>query len=126
MSFTIDYDPEEGIITARVQGDVNLSTLKELVMEFVDLVKQTSCHRTLSDLREADLRVSVGEMYFMPQFIQDVAAEKGVNLFTVQRAFLAPENDATLQFFELIANNRNHRTKMFSDIEEAREWLKKS
>lgn len=124
MPFTVEYDPEEETITARVQGGVNLGTLQDLVKEIVSLVKQKDCHRVLSDMREADLLVSMGEMYFMPQFIQVVAAEKGVNLFNVQRAFLAAQNDATLQFFELIAVNRNHHTKMFFELEEARAWLK--
>lgn len=125
MPFTVEYDPEVDLITACVQGDVNLSTLQDLAKAIVSLVKQTDCHHVLSDLREVNLLASVGEMYFLPQFIQDVAAEKGINLFAVQRAFLASKNDKTLQFFELISVNRNHRTKMFFDLEEARAWLLK-
>jgi len=126
MPYTVEHQPAENIIVARVWGKANLSVLQKLAKEIILVSRQSVCFCMLTDLREVELNVSTMDIYSLPGFIKETAQANDIDIFSVKRAFVMTESQKILQFYETISLNRSHHTKLFFDIEQAKKWLLES
>jgi hypothetical protein len=123
MSHSVCYNPADKIVEACVQGKPDLAELKSLVFEIVRLSKQANCYLVLTDLRAAELGMTIPFMYNLPKMVHEVIASSGLNQFEFKRAFVTSPNAPHFKFYETVSRNRGHNTILFHDIEDAKEWL---
>ncbi len=124
MHYSVKHNVEENMIIAEVKGEVGFSALQELGAEIMRVAKQENCQYILTDLREAYLEVTVSEIYFLPQNLAKIARMQEVKLFDVKRAFVAAKDQEILRFYEIVSHNQGQGTRLFYDIEEAKNWLR--
>jgi hypothetical protein len=123
MAYSVEYDPTEEIIVAKITGKTNLADLREVLLIIIQLVKQRKCFRVLTDLREAKVNASVVEMYNLPGEITNLIKENNLNFHAIKRAFVAPKDKGHLDFYETVSRNRSHNVRLFYDLEEAKIWI---
>ena len=124
MSHTVEYDPEENMVIAKVMGKVGLPDLLECIANILRVAKQENCIYILTDLHEATLEVSVSQIFSLSDTIGGMAKEQGMAVHDFKRVFIAAKGQDILELYENASVNRNHNTKLFHDIEEAKSWLK--
>ena len=124
MSHTVEYDPEENMVIAKVMGKVGLPDLLECIANILRVAKQENCIYILTDLHEATLEVSVSQTFSLPDTIGGMSKEQGIAIHDFKRVFVAAKGQDILQFYETVSINRSHHTKLFYDMEEAKSWLR--
>ena len=110
---------------AVITGKADLAELREFAVSIIRTAKRENCFRILTDLSKAELNMTVMQTFNLPQDITEFAAAAGLDIHAFKRAFVASENQDVLDFYETVARNRSHYTRLFHDIEEAKAWLKK-
>ena len=124
MSYTVEYDPEENMVIAKVMGKVGLPDLLECLTNILRVAKQENCIYILTDLHEATLEVSVSQIFSLSDTIGGMAKEQGMAVHAFKRVFIAAKGQDILELYENASVNRKHNTKLFHDIEEAKSWLR--
>ncbi len=122
MPYTIEYNPQ-GIITVKVQGQLTLAVIREYAPVVAQWVKEKDCPRILSDLRAAELKLSILEIYSLPHLFTEIASLQGVQMHTVRQAVLVAPGEPLFHFFETVSQNRIQSVKIFYEAESARKWL---
>lgn len=123
MPFTIAYNKEESIIEVKITGKLDHEILKDFSAELTMVVKENNCYRMITDYREALLDFSTLDIFKMPQFLSDVATTSGLELYKLKRALVTSEHWKDFSFYETVSVNRGYNTKVFKDVDEARQWL---
>ncbi len=82
------------------------------------LAKDHKCKRFLNDMREAEIKLSITDLYY-------ASAEAILSEFdrTWKRAILVKEKTRELEFYEITASNKGLTLKVFEDYDEALDWL---
>ena len=124
MSYTVEYDPEENMVIAKVKGKVGLPDLLECLENILRVAKQENCIYILTDLHQATLEVSVSQTFNLPDTVKGMSKEQGMAIHDFKRVFVAAKGQDILEFYENVSQNRNHNTKLFYDMEEAKSWLR--
>src|SRR5262245_33175034 len=114
MTHTITYNSRDHIIEVKVQGDLTLQRVQEIVSEVAKVSKEQNCFHILNDLREAIVKLSIHEIYELPKTLSEIAASFGLGIHAFKRAFVAPKEQANLTFFENVSFNRGQREKYFA------------
>ena len=124
MSHTVEYDPEENIVIATFMGKVDLPDLLKGLANIIRVARQENCHYILTDLHEATLEVSVSQTFSLPDTVRGMSKEQGMVIHDFKRVFVVAKGQDILEFYENVSQNRNHNTKLFYDMEEAKSWLR--
>lgn len=123
MTHTVTFNSELSVVQICVSGDFCIDEGGEILQEALDLVKQYDCRLVLDDLREANLRFSITELFMLPKLIQEVSKEEGLPFQLYKRAVVAKIYSSNLKFAENVLNNRGHTMKVFTNLDEALKWL---
>src|ERR1044071_3422893 len=99
MPYTIEYDLD-GIIIAKVQGGLTITVVQNLTRDLYQLAKEKDCQRILNDLREAELKLAMVEVYTLPKLFSEMAAAQGLEIHKLKRAMLALPGESLPYFFE--------------------------
>ena len=124
MAYSVEYDPKEKIIVAKITGKTELAELQKVGASIIHLAKQEDCFCILTDLSHADLHVTTLEIFNLPQDLAGIAKTLGLNIYSFKRAFVALKDQTILDFYETVSRNRSYHTKLFFDFEEAKNWLR--
>ena len=124
MAYSVEYDPKEKIIIAKITGKTELAELQKVGTNLIHLAKQENCFCILTDLNHADLHVTTLEIFNLPQYLTEIAKAEELNVYSLRRAFVALKDQAILDFYETVSRNRSHHTRLFFDFEEAKNWLR--
>ena len=89
MSYTVEYDPEENMVIAKVMGKVGLPDLLECIANILRVAKQENCIYILTDLHEATLEVSVSQTFSLPDTIAGMSKEQRMAIYSFKRVFVA-------------------------------------
>ena len=123
MPYTIEYDPEAGLVASRVQGVVDLEEIKVFARAAAKVLKENNCRLLLNDFREVTLALSTMDIHGLPQLFETLLSAEGIERYSVKRALVTTADQSDYTFFETVSVNRAHNVKLFHDIEEARAWL---
>lgn len=123
MSHTVTYNSEECIIETKIVGALVLGEAKELIAQIVQVAKEKNCFLCLSDYREAELKLSIFEIYDTPKIITDVSASQELLSGRFKRAIVVKEVLQDFYFYETVTLNSGQNAKLFKNIDEAKEWL---
>lgn len=124
MTFSVRHDPEHHVIIAEIKGEITLRDFQLVAADIMSVAKEKDCLYVLTDLRGVNLeKLSVADIYFLPQTLSEIAVEQGIELRSARRAFVAQKDHQLLRFYETVSRNRGIDTRLFFDFEEAQAWL---
>lgn len=101
-----------------VEGDFDSSTMNSMATDLAILSSEYRCTRLLMDLRNARMKLSMIDIYYVPKILLDI----GVPL-EFKRALVVSNLDEKYHFLELVSLNRAQRIRIFTDPESAINWL---
>ncbi|MFN8433339.1 MAG: hypothetical protein U0V18_04935 [Anaerolineales bacterium] len=119
-SYTVVYNAELKIIETTVDGDIDLSVLKEIFTMQAQTSKDSNCNLMLNDYRNARIKITVMEIYELPKIIAKIAASFGRSASRTIRALVIPTFKEDYRFYETVTANNSQTEKLFFDIEEAK------
>ena len=124
MPCTYKHNSALEIVEIFLTGQVTIGELQESTSKFIAMEKTQGVHRFLIDTTEMELAepLSLKDIHDMParQFLEEGADRLG------QVAILPPksaEARAAVRFYETVCQNRGWLIKIFSERQEASNWL---
>lgn len=118
MKISVVYDEKHNCLIGKWIGAFELKHVEEYGDEILSLAKIHKCKRFLNDMREADIKLSITDLYY-------ASAEATTGEFdrTWKRALVVKEKTKEIEFYEITASNKGIIIKIFDDYNEALEWL---
>jgi len=123
MSHIISYTSELHVVESKVQGELTLDEVKEIITEIVIIAKEKACNLILSDFREATLRLSTIQIYELPKIPTKILASSGLNILRCKREIVEAEGLNDYSFYENVMVNRGQKVRVFTNIDKAKKWL---
>lgn len=77
MTHKITFNPETGIVEAKVEGTVNKNELKEIQSEVLGIAVEKGIFLYLADYREATVNLSTVEIYKLPALLSKATTALG-------------------------------------------------
>jgi hypothetical protein len=123
MSHRVIYTSELHVVESKVQGNLTLAEVKEIITEIAIIAKEKACNLILSDFREATLRLSITQIYELSNITTNIFGSFGLNILRCKRALVAAEGLNDYSFHENVMVNRGHKIKVFTNMDTAKNWL---
>ncbi len=123
MSHTVIYNSELHIIESKLQGDMTIGEVEEIVTEIAKIAKEKDCRLIFMDFRNVLKKLSMVEMYRLPDRLKNIFAAFDINILAYKRANVVAKDLDDYIFHENVMVNRGHNEKVFTDIDQAKEWL---
>jgi hypothetical protein len=123
MSHTVMYNSELHIVESKLQGDMTVGEAEKFVTEIAKIAKEKDCHSIFIDFRKVSQKLSMVEMYRLPDRTKNIFAAFGMNILLYKRANVVQKDLDDYVFHENVMVNRGHNEKVFTDIEQAKKWL---
>ncbi len=118
MGITVHYDEEHDCLVGTLKGIMTQAAIQAYSEEVVNMAPSYTSRRLLTDMREAELDMGKGEIYFLPGVLNDV----GLNQ-SWQRAIVMSIQHKDYEFYERVCQSQGFTVKIFSDLEQAFNWL---
>lgn len=118
MKISVTYDEVHNCLYGKAVGAFEPKHVKEYGDEILRVARIHNCKRFLNDMREADLRLSITDLYY-------ASAEAMIGEFdrTWKRALIVKELTKEIEFYEITATNKGLIIKVFDNYDEALKWL---
>lgn len=123
MSHTVIYNSELHIVESKLQGDMTLGEVKEIVTKIAKMAKEKESRLILTDFREVSRKLSIIQIYELPGLVKNIFNSFGIHVGLYKRANVVAKDLEDYGFHENVMVNRGHTEKLFTDIEKARKWL---
>lgn len=123
MSHTVIYNSELHIVESKLQGDMTVSEVEEIVTKIAKIAKEKDCRLIFIDFRKVSQKLSMVEMYRLPDRTKNIFAAFGMNVSLYKRANVVEKDLGDYVFHENVMVNRGQNEKVFTDIDRAKEWL---
>jgi hypothetical protein len=123
MPHTVTYNSELHIVESKLQGDMTLDEVDEIITQTAKIAKEKDCRLILNDFREVSRKLSILEIYELPDRIETIFTSLGINVFLYRRANVIAKDWDEYIFHENVMVNRGQKEKVFADIDEAKKWL---
>ena len=126
MSHTVIYNSELHIVESKLQGDMTLGEVQEIISKIAKTAKEKDCRLILSDFREVSRKLSILEIYELPDRIKTIFTSFDINVLQYKRANVVAKDLGDYVFHENVMVNRGQNEKVFTDIDQAKKWLKEN
>jgi len=123
MEYTYHYNADARIIEVKYLGKITSKDVGGILSGALQAAEENGCVRFLSDCREAELHLSVMDIYRVPKTFADLSASRGLLVQTFRYAILISNDRRLFGFLETVFINNMQRAKLFFDPELAKEWL---
>ena len=123
MPHTIIYNSELHIVESKLQGDMTSGEVDEIITKTAKIAKEKDCRLIFTDLTEVSRKLSILEIYELPDRIKTIFTSFGIHVSIYRRANLVAKDLDDYIFHENVMVNRGQNEKVFTDIEKARKWL---
>ena len=123
MEYTYKYNSDLHIIEVKYLGKITSKDVGGILSGALQAAEENGCVRFLSDCREAELSLSVMDIYRVPKAFADLSASRGLLIRTFRYAILISKGSKNFGFLETVFINNMQRAKLFFDLEPAKEWL---
>lgn len=121
MEFKVDVNANDCVIVATVSGDVTASDIKSTVTELNKIVTAEGITQILCDYRKASSKMSIFDIYNLPQELLDAGASYSHTVALVYSADSV--NISNISFFDTRCINSNLPVTLFTNYDEAYKWL---
>ena len=123
MSHTITYNSELHIVESKLQGDMTVGEVEEIISKIARIAKEKDCRFIFTDFREVSRKLSIFQMYELPDRTKSIFASFGINVLLYKRANVIAKDLDDYVFHENVMVNRGQNEKVFTDTDQAKEWL---
>jgi hypothetical protein len=123
MSHTVIYNSELHIVESKLKGDMTVGEAEEIITEIAKIAKEKDCRSIFIDFRKVSQKLSIVEMYKLPDRTKNIFARFGMNVLLYKRANVVAKDLHDYVFHENVMVNRGQNEKVFTDIDKAKEWL---
>ena len=123
MSHTVIYNSELHIVESKLQGDMTLGEVKEIVTKIAKIAKEKDCRLIFIDFREVSRKLSILQIYELPDRTKNIFSSFGINVLLYKRANVVAKDLDDYVFHENVMVNRGQNEKVFTDIDKAKKWL---
>ena len=123
MEYTYTYNADIHIIEVKYQGKITSKDVGGILSGALQAADENGCVRFLSDCREAELSLSMVDIYRVPKAFADLSASRGLLIWTFRYAILIRKGSRNFGFLETVFINNMQNAKLFFDLEPAKEWL---
>lgn len=123
MSHTVIYNSELHIVESKLQGDMTVGEVEEIVTEIAKIAKEKDCRLIFTDFREVSRKLPMWQIYELPNRLKNIFAAFDINVLVYKRANVVARDLDDYIFHENVMVNRGQNEKVFTDIDQAKEWL---
>ena len=127
MSYSINYNPQTGVIETKVDGNLTINLAQEISSEAMKLAVEKGSKLFLNDFSAATIKMSIKQLYLLPEMVFNLAVSMGLNARELKRAnifsLMSFPDTSSEKFAENVKRNRGHNVRNFLDAEDARNWL---
>ena len=123
MSHTVIYNSELHIVESKLQGDMTLGEVEVIITKIAKTAKKSDCHLVFTDFREVSRKLSIFQIYELPDCTKNIFTSFGINGFLYKRANVVAKDLNDYVFHENVMVNRGQTEKVFTDIDKAKKWL---
>lgn len=123
MSHTVIYNSELHIVESKLQGDMTVGEVEEIVTEIAKIAKEKDCRLIFTDFREVSRKLPMWQIYELPNRLKNIFAAFDINVLVYKRANVVARDMDDYIFHENVMVNRGQNEKVFTDIDQAKEWL---
>ncbi len=123
MPHTVIYNSELHIVESKLQGDMTLGEVKEIVTKIARIAKEKDCRLIFTDFCEVRRKLSILQIYELPDRTKNIFASFGINVSLYKRANVVAKDLDDYVFHENVMVNRGQNEKVFTDMENAKKWL---
>lgn len=123
MTHRVMYNSELHIVESKLQGDMTLVEVDEIVTKTAKLAKEKDCRLIFIDFREVSRKLSILQIYELPDRIKTIFTSLGTDVSLYRRANIVAKDLDDYIFHENVMVNRGQNEKVFTDIDEAKKWL---
>lgn len=123
MPHTVFYNSELHLIESKLQGDMTLGEAEEIVSEIAKTAQEKDCRLIFIDFRNVSQKLTMVEMYKLPDCTKNIFAAFGMKVSIYKRANVVAKDLDDYIFHENVMVNRGQNEKVFTDIDQAKTWL---
>ena len=123
MTHTVPYNSELHIVESKLQGNMTLVEVDEIVTQTAKIAKEKECRLILNDFREVSRKLPLWQIYELPDRIRTIFTSFGINVWLYKRANVVAKDLDDYIFHENVMVNRGQNEKVFTDIDQAKKWL---
>jgi hypothetical protein len=123
MTHTVIYNAELHIVESKLQGNMTLDEVDEIITKTAKIAKEKDCRFILNDFREVSRKLPLWQIYELPDRIRTIFTSFGTHIWLYKRANVVANDWDEYIFHENVMVNRGQKEKAFTDIDEAKKWL---
>src|SRR5919108_1787036 len=123
MTHTVIYNPELHIVESKLQGNMTLGEVDEIITKTAKIAKENDCRFILNDFREVSRKLPLWQIYELPDRIRTIFTSFGTKVWLYKRANIVANDWDEYIFHENVMVNRGQKEKAFTDMDEAKQWL---
>ncbi len=124
MPYSIEVEPQIGVLFLTYTGRVDLSDLKHSIRDSLKVAIENNCFLFLNDFLDATVDLKIFEIHNMPQILEENAAPHGLIARKLKRAAVTTVNNfSELGFADTVVKNYLQNVRIFSNRDEAKVWL---
>jgi len=123
MPHTVIYNSELHIVESKLHGDMTLGEVEVIITKIAKTAKENDCRLILTDFREVSRKLSIFQIYELPDRTKNIFTSFGINVLFYKRANVVAKDLDDYVFHENVMVNRGQNEKAFTDIDKAKKWL---
>ena len=123
MTHTVTYNSTLHIVESKLQGNMTLGEVDEIITKTAKIAKENDCRLIFNDFREVSRKLSILQIYELPDRIRTIFTSFGINVGLYKRANVVAKDWDEYIFHENVMVNRGQKEKVFTDMDEAKKWL---
>jgi hypothetical protein len=121
MGWEIKFIQDHGVVSTTVSGIVTLVDIKKISEDAYKEAKSNDANRLFSDYRGASLHLSISDIMDLPHTLWNLGRRSNFRSAIVYS--VDSKNKPDYDFFNTRCFNSSHYAKVFTDYDEAYQWL---
>jgi len=86
MTHTVTYNSTLHIVESKLQGNMTLGEVDEIITKTAKIAKENDCRLIFNDFREVSRKLSILQIYELPDRIRTIFTSFGINVGLYKRA----------------------------------------
>lgn len=120
MKWTIDFLEEEGIVIVKTSGVLTWEENKKMSEDILRLAREYGTNQILTDHRDTDISLSILQIDDLPKMFREIGVSDEDRIATLYN----PSHKDVFEFFHSVAYLASLNFRLFTDENEAIQWLK--
>ena len=121
MKWSLEYLEQDEIVSATTSGTFKINDIHQLTKEILAFGAERNAYKYLVDDSQIDLQISTLEIDDLPSIFKKFGLTEQDKFALVYKPSLGKENN--YNFFKSTSGIQGLQVKVFTDIEQAKQWL---